>query len=401
MAPRRFSFWMSPMEHRFIRFGDDLFRGWFTPAGRVLTLASLTSALLLVSGLEPVLLFLCASVTATLLTAAALGAAFRPGAVAVRHLSAFPSAGDVLRYRVTVTNPTRRTLRSLSVEERGLPAELRPVGESEVIDALEPGESRDVWLQLRCLNRGAYALTRLSVSSAFPSGLCKWARRQRAQDRLLVFPAFAPMEGFEVPASRNPQPGGIAIAAQVGDSTEFLGTREYAQGDPPSRIHWASTARTGRLIVKEFQEEYFVRLALVLDVEAKSRAAEERLERALSQAAAIADVLARSEYIVDLFAAGPDIFHFQAGRALAHFDNILEILACLEAGHTLDFAKLEAQLLPEADRLSAVVLVLMGWDEPRAALVRKLRAHGVAVRVLSLDPAQRPVGLEPGEEVAR
>ena len=45
--------------------------------------------------------------------------------------------------------------------------------------------------------------------------------------------------------------------------------------------------------------------ALVLDIAAPHRDGEERLERALSVAAALADALARRDYIIDLFAAGP------------------------------------------------------------------------------------------------
>ena len=115
--------------------------------------------------------------------------------------------------------------------------------------------------------------------------------------------------------------------------------------------------------MKEYQEEYFVRLAMVLDVESRSAQDDALFERSLSLAAGIADVLARQEYIIDIFAAGSQVFHFQAGRALAHFEHILEILACLEAEDRLDMNALEAALLPEAGKLSAVILVMMDWDE--------------------------------------
>ena len=210
------------------------------------------------------------------------------------------------------------------------------------------------------------------------SGLVKVPRRVRREDRLLVYPRFTRLEGFEVPTGRNYQPGGIPVASQVGESSEFFGTRDWHEGDRLRDVHWPSFARTGKLVVKEFQEEYFVRLALVLDVEARGRRDEALLEKGLSLAAGIADALARREYVVDIFAAGPQVFHFQAGRALAHFENILEILACLEPGDRLDLGALESALLPEAKSLSAVVLVMMDWDERRRGLVEQLKAHGVA-----------------------
>jgi uncharacterized protein (DUF58 family) len=397
---RRFSFWLAPMDHAFIRVLEDYFRGQLTVIGRVLLLGTATATLLLLGGLEPPLLAVFSFGVTALAAALVVGAFFRPAVHVERQLPGWPSAGALLRYRVRVENRGRRVARAITVEERQLDPDLRAVGTPQVIATLAPGESATVELQLQCLHRGAYELRGLQTASAFPAGLVKVSRRTKRPDRLLVLPRFAPMTEFEIPIGRNHQPGGITVASAVGDSTEFLGTREHRTGDSLRQIHWPSTARTGRLISKEFQEEYFVRLALVLDIAAPHREGEERLERALSVAAALADALARRDYIIDLFAAGPTVYHFQAGRALAHIDNLLEILACLEPGHHLDVAALESLLLPEAERLSAVILVALDWDEPRAALAARLRSLGIALRVILLRSDVATPDLGPGERVS-
>jgi uncharacterized repeat protein (TIGR01451 family) len=396
---RRWSFFMPAEEHGFIRFLQDRYRGLLTPMGRVVLWAALAAALLLLGGLvAPLILFFSFSVSA-LLAAAVVGLPFRPHVSLTRLLPPPVSAGDTLTYRVRVENTGRRTVRHVAVEERDLPPQLKPVGEAPVIDVLAPGERTEVTLRLTCTTRGVYALSALQAASFFPAALVKWSRRSPGKDRVVVYPRFTALESFEVPHGRNYQPGGIAIASQVGDSTEFFGTRDWHDGDRTRDIHWPSFARTGRLVVKEFQEEFFVRLAMVLDVQSRSAKEDALLEKALSLAAGMADVLARQEYIIDLFAAGPQVFHFQAGRALAHFEHILDILAALEPGDALDMQALEAALLPESSQLSAVILVVMDWEPSRAALVEKLKAHGVAVRVLSVRPDKRPTGLAPEEVV--
>jgi uncharacterized protein (DUF58 family) len=256
-----------------------------------------------------------------------------------------------------------------------------------------------VTLQLKCHHRGAYELERLQGASCFPAGLFKSGKKVRQSDRLLVYPRVTMLESLDIPHSRNYQPGGIAVASHVGDSTEFLGTREWRRGDRLRDIHWPSSARVGRLITKEFREEYFVRLAVVLDVEARSARSEKQLEHAISLTAGITDALCRMEYVVDIFAAGTDVYHFQAGRALAYFENILEILACLESCRRLDTSALEAVLVPETNRLSAVILVMMDWNPERARLVQQLKSHGVAVRVLLMGRGSRPSGLEADEVI--
>jgi len=396
---RRWHFFMSPLEHSALRKLDDRYRGLFTPAGRALVWATAGSAMLLLGGVHLPLVAAFSFCAACLVAAAIVGAPFRPRLRLTRNLGSPPSAGDELSYSVTVENLGKTTARGLVIEERDLPFELRPRGEPEVIDALPPGATAEVKLRLACGSRGAYDLAGLQAASLFPSALVKWPRRASGGQRLLVYPRFTPLETFDVPQGRNHQPGGIPVASHIGDSTEFLGTREFREGDRPRDIHWPSFARTGKLIVKEFQEEFFARLALVLDVESRTAKDELLLEKALSLAAGIAGALARREYIIDLFAAGAEIHQFRAGRALAHFDNILEILACIEGGGRLDVGALEAALLPEARRLSAVVLVMMDWDEKRADLVRKLKEHGIAVRVVSVRPGKRPVGLAASEVV--
>jgi uncharacterized protein (DUF58 family) len=147
----------------------------------------------------------------------------------------------------------------------------------------------------------------------------------------------------------------------------------------------------------EFREEFFVRLALVLDVEAQTLRSERQLEIAISIAAGIADVLCRMEYVVDIFAAGTDVYHFRAGRALAYFDNVLEVLACLESCQRMNRSALESVLLAEAERLSGAILIMSDWDAEREQMVQSLRAHGLSVRVVLTRPGIIPSGLEPEE----
>jgi uncharacterized protein (DUF58 family) len=387
--PRRWSFFMPAEEHGFIRALSDRYHGWFTPVGRVVFWTALATGFLLLGGLVTSLIVFFSFAFCALAVGVLVGLPFRPRVSLTRLLPPPVSAGDTLRYRVRVHNTGRLAVRHLAVEERGLPPQLKRVGEPPVLDVLAPGEAAEVELRLLCNTRGVYVLEALQAASHFPSALVKVPRRSRVKDRLLVYPRFTPLDSLDVPHGRNHQPGGIAVASRVGESTEFAGTRDWHEGDRTRDIHWPSFARTGRLVVKEFQEEFFVRLALVLDVQSRSRAEDALLERGLSLAAGLADVLARQEYLLDVFAAGSRVFHFQAGRALAHVEHILELLAAIETGERLDVDVLEAALLPEVGRLSAILFVVMDWEPRREALVERLRERGVAVRVFSVrEPAQ-------------
>src|SRR5439155_587474 len=134
------------------------------------------------------------------------------------------------------------------------------------------------------------------------------------------------LEDLALPGVRKYQRGGVALAGAVGDSEEFVSLRDYRPGDPLRRVHWRSAARVGRPVVKEYQDEFFVRHALVLDTFAE-REESDVFEEAVSVAASIACSIQTKDSLLDLLFVGPETYCFTAGRGLGHTDHMLEVLA--------------------------------------------------------------------------
>jgi uncharacterized protein (DUF58 family) len=255
-----------------------------------------------------------------------------------------------------------------------------------------PTEAR---FELRALRRGRYLLRPPTLRATDPLALTAGPARRGREQVLLVYPRFYTLERFAVPAGRRYQPGGIPLSSSTADAIEFVGTREYRDGDPVRNIHWRSWARRGQPVVKEYQEEYFARIALVLDTFAPERPtpAEERsFEAAVSVLASIADHYSRSDYVVDILAAGPEVYEVSTGRSLAYFDNILDVLAGLEPCREASFAALGPVLFEKLSRITTVVAVLQDWDEARERFLREVKALGTAVSVIVVHdgPTTRP-----------
>jgi len=94
---------------------------------------------------------------------------------------------------------------------------------------------------------------------------------------------------------------GVALASNVGQSEEFVSLRDYRRGDPLRHIHWRSWAKAGKPVVKEFEDEFFVRHALVLDTFIDDPHSE-LFEEAVSVAASFA-----STVLTQRIASGPII----------------------------------------------------------------------------------------------
>jgi uncharacterized protein (DUF58 family) len=233
--------------------------------------------------------------------------------------------------------------------------------------------------------RGRYLLPSLGVARTDGFGLFRSRAVWLPEQVVLAYPRYYTLDELPLPMGRRYQPGGIPLASQVGDSLEFVGTREYREGDPLRKIHWRSWGRLGKPVVKEYQEEYFSRIALVLDTFLPTRPRpreRERFEAAISLLASVAGHFSRSEEVVDILAAGPDLYEVSTGRSLGYLDNVLDVLACLEPSPAPPFESIGPPLFGRLERLTTLVAVLLEWDEAREAFLRRVRAMGVAVRVL-------------------
>ena len=255
---------------------------------------------------------------------------------------------------------------------------------SEAFLECKTGFPGQAGFEVRAERRGRFVLPPLGVGRTDPLGLLSTARVSEPSRVVLAYPRFFTLDDLDLPAGRRYQPGGIPLASHLGDSTEFVGTREFREGDPLRRIHWRSWARRGKPVVKEYHEEYFSRVALVLDTYLRPRprpVERESFEAAISVLASIADHMTRSEEVVDIFAAGPDLYEVSAGRSLGSLDNVLDVLACVEPCHEPPFEVLTPRLEERLARLTTVVVVVLDWDERREAFLKRVRSLGVAVRI--------------------
>jgi uncharacterized protein (DUF58 family) len=207
-----------------------------------------------------------------------------------------------------------------------------------------------------------------------------------APQNVLILPRRYPIPPLALPGSLRYQEGGVALAANVGSSEEFVALRDYRPGDPLRHIHWRSWAKTGKPIVKEYEDEFFVRHALVLDT-FDEEPNSEVLEEAVSVAASFACTILTQESLLDLLFVGNQSYCFTAGRGLAHADQMLEILASVKNCADKKFEALEHLVLNHLAAVSGCVCVLQRWDGARKNFVEKLRALGLPLLVLVVIPA--------------
>ncbi len=343
-------------------------------------------------------LYIFAVFLLTLLVCAAIAKFFfRPRVEVKRQLPERCPAGAELKIRAQVHNRHWLPVFDFAVGEFRPDPSIRYSQAPSYLDCLAPRTRAEVEYQFTPTKRGAYEFTGPVAMTAFPFGFYHYTQRFRQSQRMLVYPAFAQLGGIDLPVGRKHQPGGLQLVSNVGDSEEFLGNRGYLPGDRLRDIDYRAWARVGFPVVREYRQEYLCRVALIADTfcPMNDAAAEVDLESLLSLSAGVADALSRLEYVIDIFAAGPNLYQLQAGRSLAYLDNILDLLACIQPCRTDPFTTLAPALMEELAQISTAVVVLLDWDERREDFVQQLRAGGLATKVLVVrerPPTHDPAG---------
>jgi hypothetical protein len=263
------------------------------------------------------------------------------------------------------------------------------------VTPMRPGGEGEAMVELTPLRRGVLRFQGVTVSRADPLGLVRSFVHASAPQTMLVLPKRYPLPNVALPGTQKYQQGGVAMAANIGRSDEFVSLRDYRRGDPLRSIHWRSWAKVGKPIVKEFEDEFFTRHALVLDTftDDPNGAA---FEEAVSVAASFACSIQTQESLLDLLFVGQQAYCFTSGRGLAHGDQMLEILASVRPCADKPFESLEHLVLDHAAAVSGCILVLLAWDQTRREVVRKLKMLGVPVLVLVVVESGAKTSLEPG-----
>ena len=243
------------------------------------------------------------------------------------------------------------------------------------VPPIAPGATLRVRIELTALRRGWLRFAHLRLLRPDPLGLCRARTEIALSDKLLALPRRHPLPRIRLLSERRYQPGGLSLAHAVGDSQEFAALRDYQPGDPRRHIHWRSYAKTGNLIVKQYQDEYFDRHALVVDTHLSN--APPRFEALIEVAASVVGGTRPQDSILDLVIAGTDVLELNAGRGLGDSLRALTYLAEASAMPRDDFTALAAVLRARIGRLASVILVFGHYDEQRRALVDELRAHAL------------------------
>ncbi len=250
---------------------------------------------------------------------------------------------------------------------------------SHVLTLIGGKETRTYLSRTRLVQRGVFPLGPTVLESGDLFGLFPNTHIFPSQETLLVYPMMVEIRDFPNPPGLLP--GGEALRRRTPQITSnAAGVREYAAGDPLNRIHWVSTARRNRLIVKEFELDPLAEVWLFIDAAAGVHAAKPQplpefdpqdvwrrkykfrlpvstLEYAVTIAASLGRFYLQRSRAVGMVMAGESLKVLPSDRGGRQLGKILEALALLRADGTLPLHGLVEAQARNLPRGSTAVMI--------------------------------------------
>jgi uncharacterized protein (DUF58 family) len=126
---------------------------------------------------------------------------------------------------------------------------------------ISPGATQKTAYRLIFARRGRYILEQFRISSQFPFGLFVKTWIVHSEEEIIVYPKIS---SVPILTGHTPQRAGWTPSLRRGQGMEFCNLREMQVGDELRWIHWPSTARTGKLQVREFADEQKPQIDILL-----------------------------------------------------------------------------------------------------------------------------------------
>ncbi len=283
---------------------------------------------------------------------------------------------------------------------------------SRVLNGLRAGVRWSWTVRTVCRRRGRFRIGPITIAAGDPFGLFVFHRRMPdTQSAIVVYPAAVDLTTFA--PSMGQMPGGDALQRRTHHvTTNVAGTREYAPGDSFNRIHWRSTARMERLIVKEFELDPSADVWVYLDMERRAQARlwyedawdardlsslwlsglpkEMRLppeteEYIVTIAATVGKYYLRQQRALGFAAYGHQREIVQPDRGERQLNRLLQVLSVLRAEGSMGFGDLLAQEGARLGRNNTLVAIAPSGGLDWVKSLREIKRRGLRVIAVIVD----------------
>jgi uncharacterized protein (DUF58 family) len=250
---------------------------------------------------------------------------------------------------------------------------------SVAVRPLAPGADAVYHYDLPTGRRGRIQVGPLTLERVDPFGLGRSRLTTGDTTTMWVHPRTYPVRALVAGFPRHHHDGKTSDESPHG-SLDLRDVREYVVGDEVRHLHWKATARTGRLMVRDYVDPNQPRFTALLDTRA-ALFGEEAFEEAVDLTASLMNAAAGAGYWCRLVTPGGVDLKPSGGQQAVRqvLDELCELTPTTGA-----LPLVPASLTRPADRGGSLVVVLAGAYREDLAAVAALRPHYASTVVIVL-----------------
>ena len=308
---------------------------------------------------------------ATLMVLAALQALGRATyRVRLSLVSTRVVVGDPALGSLYLSPPSQRATRPATVE--------MPVGQGMAvfdIPRLSPGAEHQEVFTVPTRHRGVITVGPVRSIRGDALGLVRRSQNWTEPVDLFIHPRTVNLDSTAIGFIRDIE--GAVTQDLSSSDVSFHALREYTPGDDRRNVHWKTTARTGRLMVRQFEETRRAHLLVIHDLDPQAWDEEEDFETSVSASASLLLAAVRDSREISLVTQAGRPYLPTGARVLDTFTTLNPVEG---AGDLVGLTRQAVSTVPQA----SVTVLVTGARTSASALHRAHAELPASTRCLAL-----------------
>ncbi|MBU9721227.1 MULTISPECIES: DUF58 domain-containing protein [Bacillaceae] len=223
------------------------------------------------------------------------------------------------------------------------------------------------------IKRGEYELHGVWLETSDMFGLFEKQKYVSLKETVLVYPNYHNIEHWSAYEKHEAETH-MSSLDFVEDVTSIAGAREYVPGDKLTSIDWKVTARSNKLMTKEFEDHYGQNFLVILNNHLPDNHYQtlEAYEKSIELATSIVMLSNRTHLKMSLWTIGETSKAFSMDAGADHQKNIVKHLSKIEADFQGEFG---ASLKEYEDHIPQGITMIIVSTEVTDDMLERVRIY--------------------------
>lgn len=283
----------------------------------------------------------------------------------IRKITTKIEENSVIDFEIVVLNKGKLAISNLIIKDHFPFGDEKNNIKTILIDYLASGSTTKIQLKISCFKRGKFNIGPVIIYLYDSFGLYAFKKTLQIYSEIYVYP-----ETFFInkmpELNRGVSPWfGIETTHTSGEYDDFFGVREYKPGDPIKNIHWISSVRNNKLIVKQYQQQSYYRATLIFNLERGKNFGEGKesvMEYMIKIAASVFKHLIDRNISVEVIAHANEFAYIPFNKGGEHFEDIMKFLAVAKPESNVSLGEIFQNYSSYISDNSSLICIMLDKD---------------------------------------